>query len=145
MIVRGFRAGTFLVLGCCLMLGCGEKVTPPVIGQLSGKVTFNGTAVAGGIINFENDTGAAASAEIGDDGAYKVETGEGGLRVGNYKVFISPAAAEIPTDMTTKTATKTRTTAPGNIPIRYQTASTSGLTVVVKEGKNDPFDVDMKK
>lgn len=70
-----------LVLGLALLVGCGDSNSKSV-GNVSGKVTFNGQPVTGGTLAFvpvggadaKGEPGKAGGAEVGADGTYKVST-----------------------------------------------------------------------
>jgi len=118
---------------------CNSAKKAPV-GEVSGKVTFEGKPVSQGVVTFMNTTvGAGDEATLGPDGTYAVKTP---LPVGEYKVFILPPVVyqkvdirgpEVGVQMATK-----------EIPQKYQTIGTSDLKATVKEGKNE-FNFDMKR
>lgn len=70
------------------LVGCGSGEPS---GQVSGKVTHNGAAVAGAEMNFQSTTNAdqVFNAISGEDGAYQVDyRALEGLPPGKYKVTI---------------------------------------------------------
>lgn len=105
--------------------GCRPEAPPT--GSLSGKVTLNGQPLTMGTLTFVDDrTGTGASAELDASGSYDIKT----IRTGHYRVAIysPPPKPESPSQDVG--AMKL------NIPDKYRSPETSGLTATVKEGKN---------
>jgi hypothetical protein len=122
-------------LGIC---GCGAKREH---GTLSGKVTFQGKAVAEGVVAFYDDEyGAYLTADIQPDGTYKAG-GDKGIWAGKYRVAVVPPRVDAPKGIS-KGPPKVKEYP--NIPVRYRRPETSRLAVEVKEGSNEPFDIEMK-
>ena len=72
-----------LASSCLLSLSCGSS------GTVSGKVTYNGQAVPGGVVVFVADgTRGTMSATIGEDGSYRVEN----VPSGPVKIAVKTAA-----------------------------------------------------
>ena len=71
----------FGVVCCVCVLGCGGGT-----GDVSGKVTLNGTPLKGGTVNFipVGGEGPSFSTEINEDGSYTMM----GVRSGEYKVCV---------------------------------------------------------
>ncbi len=137
-------------LGCLLVLGCSDDG----LGKryyVGGTVKYNGKPVEKGEINFVTtvEGGRAASGVI-ENGSYTLTTltpGDGALP-GKYEVTIasrevdlSEAQAKVgkmggnislPQEMVGKAYKKAK----NNIPAKYSTTSTSGLTTEVKEQSN---------
>src|SRR5262249_46261416 len=133
-----------LVLSWGTLTGCGGAAGP-LIGSVTGQVTFESKPVASGQISFSNDKeGRLYQAEI-KDGAYKFASQYGaGIPAGPYKVQITPlgppadpAAALSPTEKPKPAPDAS------DIPKKYRDAKTSGLTAEVKAGSN-PLNFDMK-
>ncbi len=79
---------------CCLLLvGCQKKAT--TLNQVTGKVLYKGTPLAGGLIVFSPDTsrgenGSIAFSKIHDDGTYTLQTGDNkGATSGWYRVTVA--------------------------------------------------------
>lgn len=123
------------------MVGCGDGgAEAPPIATVSGKVTFDGTAVSEGVVNF-NGVGFGAQATLGSDGTYELTSQYGsGIPLGSYKISIEPPPPETKPD----TAELVDAGDFENIPKKYRSPETSGFTAEVKEGSNT-FDFDMKK
>jgi hypothetical protein len=118
-------AGIFLLV---VMTGAGcdrEKFAGPV----TGKVTYNGSPVTAGNLNFVSTTGAAASSKIDASGNFSIDEP---LQAGEYKVFISPPVQE-------PSAPGTKPTTPFKfvVPEKFREPNSSGVIVTVKGGKNE--------
>jgi hypothetical protein len=117
-----------IALWLVTLAGCGGS---GAIAKVSGKVTAGGQPVTGAMINFvSSETGAAASDDLDADGAYDIQTG---LKPGTYKVFVVPSSSADQPPMLGKPPP----TAPkSNIPLKYRSDATSGLTAELNEGDN---------
>jgi hypothetical protein len=97
--------------------GCGSGM-----GQVEGKVSFQGKPLTGAVVLFVPERGPAAAGTVKEDGSYRLLTrrpGDGAM-IGRCKVAIfSPEP-----------------TRPLPISKKYLDAETSGLLVEVKEGRN---------
>lgn len=104
--------------------GCGpsEQVV-----TVTGQVTYQGEPVGEGTVQFVDDaTGRGAEVPLTADGAYSAA-----LPPGNYKVLVSPPyqvdeGSGIPNPKYKKVK---------NIPEKYQSTATSGLSAVVAADK----------
>jgi hypothetical protein len=114
------------------LVGCsGEHLAP-----VSGKVTFKGTPVDGGTLIFspvssEAIAGRPASAEIGKDGSYTLQTqhpGDGAV-VGRHHITFTPP----PQELTEAQRTDRRYIAP---PPKYMGLVPRDAEVEVKPGPN---------
>jgi hypothetical protein len=126
-----------IALGCLLAtLGCNRGEP---LGQVSGRVTYQGQPVTEGIVVFANPTlGVHRASKLGADGRYEVFTnGRPGLPLGSYQVSVAPPVDELVIGPI-NTPPKPREYA--NLPKKYRSPATSGLTLEVKSGEN-PFDV----
>lgn len=133
------RLAVIGVVVVVLTAGLAGCTFGPAKGEVRGKITFKNKPVTEGTVNFVNPTvGGGGEAQIGPDGSYAVE---GGLVVGEYIVMINPLQVMDSSDPRTP-PTLVEKPAP-NIPQKYRNP-TSPLKVTVKEGKNDPFDFDLK-
>jgi len=123
------RADTRLAVVALLLsplgLGCRSGDRPVAI---QGRVTFQGHPVMEGMVQFNDEkTGHGAEVELGPDGSYKAT-----LPAGNYAVVILPPLLTVesksgPPDPQFK---KVR-----NIPEKYRSTVTSGLTAAVSADK----------
>jgi len=124
-----------------LFAGCFSSAEPaPVVGKLHGVVTFKGVPVEEGKVVFEDPTqGQLAAADLNSDGSYVVTTAEGGLRVGTYIVTVTPVPVEFD-PLHQKVDPLHPPTVPTadapNIPQKYRSRATSGLSTTVEEGDN---------
>ena len=113
-------------LGLCVLV-CRLWAKPPATGSILGKVTCRGQPLTGGIVTFINEkVGGGASSEIDSSGAYRITS----IRTGEYNVAIHRQPPKPETPRQVAGAQKL------NIPEKYQTPQTSGLTATVKEGQN---------
>jgi hypothetical protein len=113
--------------------GCrGDR---PAAGKLYGKVTYRSQPLTDAEIHLRcRETGVNASAPLDTDGRYSVAYP---VRVGTYQVTIIPPPVYAVPGQPPPTPRENP-----NIPKKYRSEGTSGLTVTVKEGKNE-FNVDM--
>lgn len=131
-----------LVLACSVTLlcifGCQSGSTEPkaTVGQVSGKVTFQSKPVADGEIVFVNEElRTEVVALLDQDGAYTAN----GIVQGKCKVFVRPATPPTPKDTM---APRPPVPNPTDIPKKYRSAKTSGLSLVV-DADAKALDVDM--
>lgn len=130
------RDAVFALL-VCLTAGCGG-VDGPQMYTVSGQVTFQGTAVTEGDVNFfDAKTGKAGQASIGTDGSYRLE-----LESGDYSVTITPPFA-VPENANSNTPLDGSYKKVDSIPPKYHVDSTSGFTALVTD-KAATFDFEMK-
>ncbi|MDZ4819906.1 MAG: carboxypeptidase-like regulatory domain-containing protein [Planctomycetota bacterium] len=149
MIAR-FNKSAMLALSLSLIVivsvsvgGCGKR-TPPY-GKIAGRVTMNGKPVNHGSITFTGE-GVGSMYNLGPDGEFEAKSYDlPGLPVGKYKVAISPLSYR-----TSKTVENIQqnpnagAAAKVEVPVKYHSAETSGLTIDVVEGENPPFNRDLK-
>ena len=134
---------SFFVLCVSLLAGCGEpKTDRGTLGALTGTVSFKGEPITEGVVHFSHTSkGYGATAPIGENGMYEVKSEMGGLPVGEYKVSVVPPM--VLKDFGPNTPKSEVPKEVDNIPTKYRSPSTSGLTVTIKEGENN-FDISMK-
>ena len=110
------------LVGAAVLLaaGCGSAEKPI---DISGKVTFKGEPVTEGSVQFiEDRTGRGAEVDLGPDGRYKAR-----LFAGEYKVVVTPPyLVDMSSGMPNPYYKKVK-----NIPKKYHSTATSGLTAVV--------------
>jgi hypothetical protein len=128
------RFGLVSLFIALAMTGCGPSGAP--VGQVAGKVTFNGQPVTEGTVSFYNEKSAyAAEGLLGADGSYQIKTDQGGLPVGEYVVSISPPMELGAPDPRTPQTYVEKDVA--NIPKKYRDRSKPVLKATVTEGKNE--------
>ncbi len=135
-----YHSAVVLVVSLALA-GCGGAAKET--GSISGTVTFNQQPVMEGTVVF-NPTGNAgyvASAEIQSDGTYQVVTQDGGLIPGEYVAVVQPTVVRLPDTETSPGAEEFKKA--DNIPAKYRSSKTSGLTLTVTPGKQ-VFDIQMQ-
>jgi hypothetical protein len=101
--------------------GCSGVSDQPELGRVTGTVTLDGQPLAGVIVNFQPESGRAATAETDSKGYYDLVYiyGSNGAKVGKNAVsFRWPDGSE------------------GKKPIPAKYAGKSELTVEVQGGKN---------
>lgn len=102
--------------------------TDPTVGQVSGKVTFEGKPAPPGFVTMVGKDKRRFSASITADGSYSFKTP---IPAGRYRIAIERTpGAQIPAKL--------------DIPDRYRAEGTSGLTVEVAPGKMT-LDLDLAK
>jgi hypothetical protein len=91
-------------------IGCGGGSDNPAVAPVSGKVTYNGQPVNGGVVQFtpissggKGPVGKPATGNVGADGTFKLSSyGDGdGAVVGKHKVAYAPPV--LPVDEKTHT------------------------------------------
>jgi hypothetical protein len=119
-----------------LTIGCGGA-SGPVMGKVSGKVTYQGKPLTQGTVSFvSNDpNGANANSVIGPDGSYSLQTTNpsDGAVVGEYRVIVSDID---PNSVNTPAPGEPVKKAQRIIPEKYEKPETSGLTRKVEKGSN---------
>lgn len=111
-----------LAFGLVTSAGCFGVSDQPELGRVTGTVTLDGKPLAGLIVNFQPESGRAATAETDTQGYYDLVYiyGSNGAKVGKNAVsFRWPDGSE------------------GKKPIPAKYAGKSELTADVKAGNND--------
>jgi hypothetical protein len=134
---------TILLTLAVAALGCGKEKRH--LAQVTGKVTYQGKPLASGAVMFQPESGQFAVGEIQPDGTFEMVTGsEGkGAVVGKNGVRIN--CFEKPADG--KPRGEPRGEMPMGkslIPQKYTSYATSGITVDVKPGVNEPVMLELK-
>ena len=120
-------------IGLLLTAGCGTGKPPSA--SVAGKVTAAGRPVTTAMINFVNpQSGAAASCDLDASGAYSISAG---LAPGAYKVFVVPKSSM---DQAPKPGQAAVPGPASNVPLKYRSDATSGLTAEIKPGANPNLD-----
>jgi hypothetical protein len=119
-------ASATALLGAAVLLaaGCGSAEKPF---DVSGKVTFKGAPVTEGSVQFiEDRTGRGAEVDLRPDGTYRAR-----LFAGEYKVVVTPPyLVDESSGMPNPYYKKVK-----NIPKKYHSTETSGLTATVGPDK----------
>lgn len=119
-------------VGCILMMGlnlsgCNEGGQQVPTSKVMGTVTFQGSPVEDGRINFESDPpGYGAAGEI-KQGAFEIKD----VPLASYKVTVTPPLPAPPVP-----GEKPADTDPADIPAKYRTPTTSDLTAEIQAGDN---------
>jgi len=129
---RGHRRRWFsLALTCLVLAGCGGSGDATPSGTLTGKVTLNGQPFSEGQVSvYSPERGIGASAPLDAQGQFTI--GER-LPAGTYGVAVVPPPEPPPQDENPASAPPVTS----NIPQKYRDHQTSGITVEIKEGKNE--------
>ena len=135
-LLIGLLMATFAITGCG---GNVHELTP-----VSGKVTYMGAPLTFGCVTFQPELGRASRGAIQPDGTFTLNTpGEGdGAAVGLNKVRITCFESQDPRvqqggEMGGGYLGKSL------IPNKYKNYATSGITVEVKSGSNDPVIIEL--
>ena len=143
-----------LAVGLFIGTGCGGSTGPKKV-PVSGTVTYQGQAVVGATVSFLGDgTKPPAIGVTDDSGNFYLQSVSGtGAVPGTHQVTVSKRAAPPPAantkmsmDEAAKAAQKpaVKQTAPASlIPVKYETAATSGLSYTVKEGATNDFKIEL--
>jgi hypothetical protein len=139
------RTSSLSILAILLVVAIVGCQGDPEIGVVRGTVKLKGQPITSGTITMEGGPSQISlMAPIGADGTYEMKTHDaGGLPPGSYKVAVSDQRiAE--GDLVVLATDVKKAQSPGpNIPQKYRTIETSGLTAEVKSGDNPPFDFDL--
>jgi uncharacterized protein YfaS (alpha-2-macroglobulin family) len=128
-------SGAFLT--AVVLAGCGAAAGGSGNGKVKGKVTHNGTPVAGARVMFLDGASTTGPAAITDDGG---EYALVGLKPADYKVvvykLVAKKGAVLPEDMDLE---QIEASGMGGhaLPKKYSTPTSTTLVVTVKGGSND--------
>lgn len=117
--------------------GCGRGDRE--LAPLTGKVLYKGEPLQFGAVMIEHQYGQPATAEIRPDGTFVMVTrGEGGgAVVGKRRVRIACYEAQDPANIGSDTLGESL------IPRKYTSFETSGLTVDIQPGENEPLVIEL--
>jgi hypothetical protein len=140
---RGLWFAAVFALTALGVIGCGKKAD---YGSVTGRVTFKGQPVTDGMVLFSSvdppDLHVNQTARIHSDGTYSAKMSDGpGLVAGKYEVAVKPPVVEGPNSKSAGPRTPRKY---DDIPLRYRSLKSSGLSLTVEEGKNPPYDIDMQ-
>jgi hypothetical protein len=144
------RASTFRVCRCCLPLcllvlaaGCNQRAQSIKYVPVSGKVLYKGKALPGGRITFVTVKGSfASSANIREDGTYKMDVPIGDVLIGVDNTMLGKQRGA-PTQMPQSEGMMKHSSGEldpikghyVNLPTKYRDPETSGLTYKVENGE----------
>ncbi len=132
MFLRSFPGGLCALLVCMSLGGCGSSASDKETGTVSGTVVSDGKPVTEGLVSFSIAAkGVGALADLDANGAFKFESP---LPVGEYVVTISPPRPD--PNLGPKEMTPIDPKDYPNIPKKYHSDKTSGLTAKVVTGEN---------
>lgn len=126
----------FASLVMILSIGCSSGEPPKPTGTVSGTVTLNGKPYNNAaVVFFSLQSGQAASANIGEDGSYRILNP---LWVGSYQVYLAPKLEE-----NLETAEAKPVYMDETIPDKYYNETTTDIICTLNEGENS-FTVELK-
>lgn len=133
-----------LLMIAVAVTGCGKP--PHQLTPVSGKVTYNGKPLQFGCVTFQPETGQWSKGLIQPDGTFKMSTpGEGdGAAVGVNMVRISCFENQDPAKKNNGGGEMGTLLGRPLIPKKYLSQDTSGLTIEIKSGNNDPVIFELK-
>lgn len=121
-----------LMLTVAVSAGCGRGSSAREQGEVTGKVTLNGVPLTNGSVNFySSNSGAGALCPLDESGSYRIKY----LNAPDTYTVTLLGPEQIPGQPAPP---------PSEIPTKYQSSSTSGLTVELKQGRNT-FDISLEK
>ncbi|MDY0170334.1 MAG: hypothetical protein RBS80_27565 [Thermoguttaceae bacterium] len=130
-----------VLAGLCSLTGCGERRP---LARVTGKVLLDGQPLPFGTVSFQPEHGQPATAVIQPDGSFSLHTvGEGaGAVVGRNLVRVACYEIQNPN---ASAGGQPGEGALGRslIPQRYTAYETSGLTVEVSPGRNEPIVIEL--
>ena len=122
------------------LAGCGGPVNT---GILTGTVSYQGEPLTSGTVLVKADDGRAGNANIHEDGTYRIETAPAGA-VKLAVMTFPPSPAVVPPNTDPKTI-KQPSLKYTKLPEHYHDFATAGLSTTVEAGKENHFDVHLKK
>ena len=129
-------AALLAVASLPFLTGCNPEGIHPVKGQVIWKDTKQpATELANSLISFEQtSTQTRAGGQIKPDGSFQLTTNKenDGAKLGEHVVVITEIGRH---PLGGPDSTRL---APGKVAIRYATPSSSGLSVTIKPGLNEP-------
>lgn len=121
-----------------LAAGCQKGPPPRVTGNVFGTVALGDAPLAAGVVILEDAKRGVSSSAVVADGKFEFVDP---VDIGEFRIAIHPPPQPPPHEMPA-----TPPPAGPVIPERYATADKSGLTVTVREGKNElPLRLDRSK
>ena len=137
------------VVGVAFLFGCGPA--GPEMGQVTGKVTMDGSLVTEGSVQFWPESGRPSRGSIDEDGTFRLTTfkSNDGALVGDHRVTIKSTqlsepqpeiestAAEIAHFSQKKAKPIRASRVVWIVPQKYSEFDTSPLVATVKSGDNE--------
>ncbi|MCS7238681.1 MAG: carboxypeptidase-like regulatory domain-containing protein [Thermoguttaceae bacterium] len=112
----------------CTLAGCGGREAVRQMCSVEGTVTYQGKPVTGGFVVFTNlPARVVQSGQLDSEGRYRIPE----IPVGDYQVHLGDPPPPAPDE-----AGAADRPQPLNVPNKYKSASTSGLTAKLSPGKN---------
>lgn len=131
---------SILIAVCAAAVGCGGGPDLPPAYPTKGKVTVQGAPLSGYLVSFVSSDGkSGASAYVGADGSYSLETLDGrpGCEAGKYKIVIRPGTEAAQAAMKNMmSGAKGPPKMESKVPATYSAAGTSPKEVEVKAAPN---------
>ena len=120
-----------------LIAGCNQSRDPETV-TIQGKVTVNGDPVPeGAVLVFESkEAGASRTTTLSANGVYSL-SGASAIPPGSYKVAITPPPSSDETESPEENEGEF------SVPEKFQSTSTTDLTVEITAGKQT-YDIDFK-
>ena len=128
-MVLFIRPGLCMLFSALVTLGVAGCSSKRPEGTLAGVVTYKGQPVTKGEVQFYSTQGAGATAQLDGSGRFTVD---GLMPVGDYQVCVIPEILH-PNLNAPKVVAKSS----ADIPKKARDLRTSGLSIQLKEGKND--------
>lgn len=123
--------------GLMFLVGCSSGEPPKPTGTVSGAVTLDGKPYSdAAVVFFSMQTGQAASANIGEDGKYRILNP---LWTGTYQVYLAPKLEENLEMQEAKPVYMDEA-----LPEKYNNETTTDIVCSLVEGENT-FAVELKK
>jgi hypothetical protein len=137
---RGSLFFLVLALATVAAMGCGKSRRP--MAPVTGKVTYQGKPLQFGTVILQPESGQYATGAVQQDGTFTMTTrGEGdGAAVGRNMVRIVCLEAQNPAKPVLANGKSRGEGVLGRslIPEKYQSCETSGISIDVRPGNNDP-------
>lgn len=146
----GFSCLALIILSSC---SGGGGDYDGAVGQVTGVVSLGEAPLTeDATITFMSKDGHVASATLSGSGEYKMKfNGSNNIPVGTYRVAVIPQLPVEPTSQDPASffnkdgSTKVVKTVSSKIPEKYRQTGSSGVDIVVKEGKQTlKIDLDLK-
>ena len=142
---RGWLLFLSLALAMVVAVGCGGNRRP--LTPVTGKVTYQGKPLRFGTVILQPESGQYATGAIQQDGTFMMTMrGEGdGAAVGRNMVRIVCLEGQDPAKAASANGRSRGEAGLGRslIPEKYQSCETSGISVDVRPGGNDPVVLDL--
>lgn len=119
---------SLICVACLAMTGCSQPAGPEMI-SISGTVSFEGSPVEAGHINFfDQSSGMGGQGQLSPGGKYQAE-----VPAGTYDVSVTPNMVMVDSGPNSPPSEEYEKV--NNIPVRYHVGASSGLTATVSSDK----------